>query len=317
MKRENPKILNDFLNYLATQNYSIGTIRGYNIDLLIFFNFIIKYLSLKIETKDINVFTLINVKGKDMIAFLSFLSYNRDNSAKTRQRKISAIKTFYEWLIVNYPTFDAKNPTDAIPIIKETERLPKYLKLNEAKKLQCIFNKYNSRNYIKNNAIITVFLNCGLRLSELINININNIDFDDNIMIVIGKGNKERVVYLNKITVKVLKEYLATRKVINLNEPLFLNSQNKRFSRRGIEAICEKAFKLADLEELRYTTHTLRHTCATFIYKETKDILIVKEILGHENIISTQIYTHVENEEARNAVNRNPLANFEVCKKAA
>lgn len=315
MRRENPKILNDFLNYLTIQNYSLGTIKGYNIDLLIFFNFIIKYLGLEIEAKDINVFTLVNIKREDIIAFITFLNYKRDNCFKTRLRKIAAIKSFYRWLFIKYPTFDAlKNPTNKIPWVEPTERLPKYLKLNEVKKLQYVFNMANSKNPIRDNAIIITFLNCGLRLSELINININDIDFDNKTATIIGKGNKERIIFLNTKTINAIKAYLTTRKCLHLEDSLFVSNRNKKFSKRGIEAICEKAFKLADLEKSEYTTHTLRHTFATFIYQKTKDILLVQELLGHSSIISTEIYTHIENEEVRNAINSNPLANFEVSK---
>ena len=318
MKEKNPKILNDFLNCLLIQNYSKGTISEYNCDLLNFFNFLIKYFNLKISTKDITVFILISVKKSDIIAFLVFLNYNRNNCFKTRQRKMASIKTFYKWLFVQYPSLNSKeNPAKSIPYIEPAERLPKHLKLDDAKKLQHIFNKYNSKNYIRDNAIITLFLNCGLRLSELIGIDIKNVDLDKKSIRIIGKGNKERIIYLNKISLEIIKKYLSTRKTINLEEPLFVSNRNKRFSRRGIEKICENAFKLANLEEYGFTTHTLRHTAATYIYKSTKDLLITREFLGHANITSTQIYLHVDNEAVKRAVNSNPLSNYKSEKVAA
>lgn len=319
MNIENPKILNDFLSYLVIfKNYSEGTIREYNSDLLLFFKFLIKYLNLKIKTQDINVFILASVKESYIIAFLVYLNYERNNCFRTRQRKVSSIKTFYKWLFSHYPAFyNRENPTKNIPHIEKTDRLPKYLKLNDAKRLQQIFNISNSRNYIRDNTIIILFLNCGLRLSELANIDIKDIDFNNKSISVVGKGNKERTVYLNKITIKSIKKYLETRKVIKINEPLFFDNRNKRISIHNIEKICKKAYELAGLKEYNFTTHSLRHTSATYLYKSTKDILITKKFLGHARLDTTEIYMHIENEDVKKAVNSNPLNNDRIKEIAA
>ena len=316
MRKENPRILNDFLNYLVIfKNYSKGTIREYNSDLLLFFNFLIKYLRLEINIREMNIFILTSVEESDIIAFLVFLNYDKDNCFRTRQRKMASIKTFYKWLFRHYPTFNnKKNPTKDIPYIEPTVRLPKYLKLDDARKIQKIFNISNSRNYIRDNTIITLFLNCGLRLSELANINIKDIDFNNRTINIIGKGNKERIIYLNKTAINSLKKYLNTKKVIDFNDPLFQNNRNKRISIYSIEKICKKAYKLAGLEEYEYTTHSLRHTAATYMYKKTKDILILKEFLGHESLDSTEIYMHLENDDIRKAVNSNPLNSYKSTK---
>lgn len=319
MRKENPKILNDFLNYLIVfKNYSKETVKGYNIDLILFFKFIIQYLNLEINLKDINIFILASVKESDIIAFLVYLNYNRENCFKTRQRKVAAIKTFYKWLFSNYPSFSKENPTKNIPHIEVTDRLPKYVRLADAKKLQKIFNITNSRNAVRDNTIITLFLNCGLRLSELVSIDIKNINFDKKVISVIGKGNKERQIYLNKKAIQAIALYLKTKKIINLRDPLFVDSRNKRITKFNVEKICKKAFKLAGLEEYGYTVHSLRHTSATYLYKETKDILIVKNFLGHSSLQSTEIYTHINNEEIKKAVDSNPLNNyFELKEKVA
>ena len=311
MRKENPKILNAYLMYLSLMNYSKETIIGYNVDLISFLNFILHYYELKIKFKDINVFILASIKRQDIIAFFIYLNNKRDNSFKTRQRKLAAIKSFYNWLFDNYPTFNKlKKPTDGFPYIETTQRLPKYLKLNDALKIQSIFNCSNCRFPLRNNLIISLFLLTGMRLSELRNINICNINFSNKTINIVGKGNKERVLYLTNRCIEKIKEYLDARKVVNITQPLFTTAGGKRLAKRTIEDICERAFTLAHLEEYGYTTHTLRHTFATYIYKETKDILLLKEILGHESIKSTEIYTHLENEVLREAVNNHPLSNF-------
>lgn len=310
MKKDNPKILNDFLLYLVLMNYSKETIESYNIDLLLFFKFLIYYLDLKIRLKDINVLVLASVKRYDIIAFFIYLNYERNNCFKTRQRKLASIKSFYNWLFRNYPGFDNINPTEAFPYVEVTQRLPKYLKLNDALKIQSIFNNSNCRFPQRNNLIISLFLLTGMRLSELININIYNIDFNNKTIRIIGKGNKERIFYLTDKCIKEIENYLQTRNVVNTTQALICNSKGERLTKKTVERICEKAFALANLTKYKYTTHTLRHTAATYIYKETKDILLLKEILGHESIKSTVIYTHLENEVLREAVNNHPLNNF-------
>ena len=315
MKKENPKILNDFFNYLIIfKNYSNETIKGYELDLILFFRFIIEYLNLDIDIKDINIFILASIKESDIIAFLVYLNYCRNNSPETRNRRLAAIKCFFKYLHMNYLHLQCKlNPAKNIKNAEHMLRIPKYLKLEDALKVQHIFNNTNSRNALRNNTIIVLFLHCGLRLSELININIKDIDFNKKSISIIGKGNKERFVYLNKIVIKTLRNYLASRKA-NKNEPLFINNRHKRISKPNVEGICKKAYQLLGLEEYGYTVHSLRHTAATYLYKEIKDILIIKEFLGHSSLEATETYTHINNVELRKAVYNNPLNNYKVHK---
>ena len=311
MEKENPIILRKFLKTLRIQNYSVGTIEGYELDLLIFFDFLIKYLHLEIKIRDINVFILAGIRKSDIIAFLTYLGNNRENNFNTRKRKIASIKTFYNWLFSNYKIFNNKqNIAEAFTYIERTRRLPKYLSLQNAKKIQYIFNISNSKYYLRNNTIISLFLSTGLRISELANIKLKNINFNNKTINIIQKGNKERIVYLNNNIVEKLKEYISTRKRIDLEDNLFLNNKNTKLSNRSIENICKNAFKLAGLEEYNYTVHTLRHTFATYIYKQNKDILLVKEMLGHQSVTTTYIYTHLENDELRKAMQRHPLNNL-------
>lgn len=311
----NIPILNEFLYYLVcVKNYSRRTAIGYSRDLKRFFKFLIEYLELKIDFKDINVFILGNIDESTIIQFLIYLNYYENNSPNSRGRILSAVKSFYKWLFLKYENTleNRDNPTINVPSLNRMERLPKYIELKKARKLESIFNADNSKFYIRNNTIITLFLNCGLRVSELININREDIDFEHKQLRVIGKGNKERIVCLNSTCINSLNEYLQTRN--DKQKSLFINSNLQRFKVRGIEEICEKAFRLAGLEKYNYTAHTLRHTAATYLYKSSQDILIVKEFLGHTTIKSTEIYTHVTSNTLKNAVDKNPLNNW-ACRK--
>ena len=313
---ECPAILNNFLNYLLSiKNYSIHTIKNYYLTLISFFKFIKEYMDIKINIKDFNIFILANVKESDIIAYLVHLNYNKDNTGQTRSGKLSHIRNFYKWLFSNYTPFNEKeNPAKYITNIKHVMRLPKYLNLEEVKKMQNVFTAKNTKYPIRNNTIIKLFLNTGLRLSEMSNLNISDINFTNNTIRIVGKGNKEIVIYLNKNIKNQLLLYIKIRnrnqKITYLKDPLFISYQNKRLGIDGIEDICKKAFELAGLGSKNYSTHTLRHTSATFLYKSSKDINLVKEFLGHHSIKSTEIYTHVMNDKIKEAVNNNPLNNY-------
>ena len=319
MKQENPKILDNFLNYLLSiKSYSIETVKSYNIDLLLFFYFIKEYMKLNVEVKNFNKFILLQVKEGDIIAFLVYCNYSRNNNSYTRQRKLMAIKCFYKWLFENVPNDGIlKNPVEDIVSFNKIERLPKYLNFEDAKKVQKIFNLKNSKNPIKNNMILCLFLTTGLRVSELISIKLEDIDFNNKTISITGKGNKQRTAYFNEHCKKELLKYLnfrnKNRKNISLNEYLFLNYKNEKYTRNGIYYICKKAYKLLNLEDKHYTTHTLRHTAATILYMYVKeDTLLLKEFLGHSSISSTQVYTHIHDLKIKEAVDKNPLNNFVV-----
>ena len=296
----NPKLLNDFLNYLKG-------ILGYSQ----FFEFIRQYYKLKIEVKNFNIIVFLEIKEADIIAFLVYLNFNRDNNPTTRQRKLYAIRRFYKWLLTNNPSIKKENPTKKISNIQKVERLPKYLSLENAKKIQTIFTRENSRNPIRDNTIITLFLSTGMRVGELINININDINFNKNSISIIGKGSKERTVYFSESCKNQLIKYLKFRSekdYLKSIEPLFISCRHKRLGIDGIEDVCSKAYRLMGLENYGYTTHTLRHTAATLMYMYvSQDILLLKQFLGHAQLSTTQIYTHVYNQQVKEAVNKNPL----------
>lgn len=319
--KENPKILNDFLMYLySIKSYSKNTISTYNFNILQFLKFLLQYWNIPIKTNQITIFILINVKESDIVAYLVYLNYTRDNSASTRKNKVDALRTFYKWIFNSYPTISNKNLILFLPKIQQQFRLPKYLSFDKSCKIQNIFNISNSRFHVRDNLIITLFLHTGMRLSELVNINIRDINFSGKTINIIGKGDKERIVYLNNYCIKKIKEYLKIRvknkKIINIQEALFINKNGQRLQQHGVEYICKKAFKLAGLEDYNYTAHSLRHTAATQLYMNTEDLLIVKEFLGHSNITSTEIYSHIHNSIVKDAVYKHPLANFK-CKNSS
>lgn len=311
-KKEVSKIIENFINYLVCiKNYSINTAKAYLSDLILFSSFIKKYKNIPLEIKDFNIFVFLQIKESDIIAFLVYSNYSKNNCPYTRQRRVTSIKAFYKYILGLHPVINKINPTENLPQIKKDERLPKYLKLKQAKQIQTVFSKENTKFPERNNAIITLFLSTGIRLSELINIDINDINFDDNSITIFGKNSKERIVYFSSYCKEKLFEYLNTR-VENDNRALFINRWGKRVGVNAVENICERAYKLLGINNNGYTVHTLRHTSASIMYiYVANDVLLVKEFLGHASLASTQIYTHLNNNKLREAVDKNPLNNYE------
>ncbi len=304
-------LIKRFLLYLKKVKIcSDCTIKAYKDDLLLFFCFIKKHLELGIDIKDINIFILKSIQPDTIYSYLVYLNYYRDNTASSRQRRLEAVRSFFKYLYNYYPAFrEDGNVMDSISKIQQMFRLPKYFSLEQSMQLQNVFTKENCRYPERNNAIITTFLNTGVRISELVSLNIDKIDLNNKLCKLIGKGRVESVIYFNDYTLNKINLYLSTRK--DNNEALFLSNQNKRISNSAVEDICKTAYKLIGLTDTdNYSSHTLRHTSATLIYKNTKDILVTKEFLRHKNIDTTLIYTHIEDEDIKKAVEANPLANF-------
>ena len=208
------------------------------------------------------------------------------------------------------------NPAQNLETPKLDKRLPKYLSLEDSKRLLNVAGSDDNRNNKRDYAIITLFLNCGMRLSELVGINIKDINFSECQMTVIGKGNKERTIYLNKACMTAINNYLAVRPVegiktdkANSKNALFLSERKERISRRTVQYIVDKELRVAGLDTSKYSVHKLRHTAATLMYQYGKvDIRALQEVLGHESISTTEIYTHVANVQARSAIENNPLS---------
>ena len=324
-REENPEYLNSFLDYTMTiLNKSPNTIKEYNYDLATFLKFIKIHFNLtqeedfsKIEIKDIDLNTIKKIQLNDIHAFLSYLTTNYHSKATTRARKASSIRVFFNYLCAKANLIES-NPAQNLETPKLDKRLPKYLSLEDSKKLLEVTQNEDNRNAARDYAILTIFLNCGLRLSELVGININDIDFSENKMTVIGKGNKERTIYLNKACIKSIKNYMDVRPKdgiktdkLNSRKALFLSERRERISKRTVQHIVDKELMAAGLDTKKYSTHKLRHTAATLMYQYGKvDIRALQEVLGHESISTTEIYTHVANEQAREAIENNPLSDM-------
>lgn len=308
----------DFLNYSSTiRGKSDSTIEAYGYDLGLFFRFIKMHRRLvpvdipfdEILIHDIDDEILRKVTLSEIYAFLSFTDKKRKNSTYARARKTACIKTFFKYLSVKARIID-KDPTVELERPKIKKRNPVYLTLDESLSLLRSMDKENI-NYKRDYCILTLFLNCGLRLSELVSIRISKIKEDT--LTVIGKGNKERVVYLNHACISSLNEYMTIRSKIETDDQykdyLFLSTHRRPINKRTVEILVKKHVQHAGLTDEKYSPHKLRHTAATLMYKHGKvDIRSLQMILGHENVSTTQIYTHVDNESLREAVNANPLA---------
>lgn len=316
----NPKFLNSFLDYTATiLNKSENTIKEYNYDLNTFLKFILYHFKMTKETDikqidihNMSIETVSKITLDDIHAFLFYLTTTYHSKAATRARKVSSIRVFN--YLSNKSGLIEKNPAQNLETPKLDKRQPKYLSLEDSKKL---LNTVSSeeRNKERDYAIITLFLNCGIRLSELVGINITDIDFSEAKMTVIGKGNKERTIYLNNACMKTIKDYLEIRPKEGIKtddkNALFLSERRERISNRTVQYIVEKELRKAGLDTRKYSVHKLRHTAATLMYQYGNvDIRALQELLGHESISTTEIYTHVANEQVRNAVEDNPLANL-------
>lgn len=321
LENENPPYLNDFLDYMITiQNKSKNTVKEYNYDLATFLRFLKIHFKItdetdlkKINFDDVTIDTLKKVSLEDLHSFLGYLTKNFDSKATTRSRKVSSLRVFFNYLCQK--KLLEINPTQNLETPKIGKRLPRYLTLEDSKKLLDVASNEDNRNYERNYAITTLFLNCGMRLSELVGINLKDIIWDECQMNVIGKGNKERTIYLNKACVKSLEDYIRVRPKTGLNadaeKALFLSERKRRISRRMVQEIIYGELKQAGLDATKYSVHKLRHTAATLMYQYGQvDIRALQELLGHESISTTEIYTHVSNNQVRDAVERNPLANL-------
>ncbi len=318
----NPDFLNSFLDYTATiLNKSPNTIKEYNYDLNRFLKFILKHFRMADEENlnDINIRymsidTVSKITLEDIHAYLFYLANNLQCKPATRARKASAIRVFFNYLCQKKGLIE-KNPALNLETPKLGKRMPRYLSLEESKKLLNVSIDEDDRNKERDYAIITLFLNCGMRLSELVGINIKDIDFSECKMNVVGKGNKERTIYLNKACINAINNYLNVRPTQgikqNSTDALFLSERLERISNRTVQYIVKKELRKAGLDTTKYSVHKLRHTAATLMYKYGNvDIRALQELLGHESISTTEIYTHVDNEQIRNAVEVNPLANL-------
>lgn len=317
MYEDVPKYMSDFLEYMSgIKNRSNSTIKEYYYDLRNTFKYlklvksgyndkqITKELLEKTDISSLDIKFLKNIILEDLHKYINYLSIVQLDKPTTRSRKVSAIKSFF-----NYVTLKSKilnlNPAVELETPKLPKRLPKYLNLDESiSLLHSVSGEFEERGL----CILTLFLNCGLRLSELVNINIYSIR--DNVLTVIGKGDKERSIYLNDACQKALKRYIAVRPTNGLKDrdALFISKRGTRISRRMVEVMVKKYIISAGLDPRKYSPHKLRHTAATLMHKYGGvDIRALQQVLGHESISTTEIYTHIDSDEVKNAIESNPL----------
>ncbi|WP_326909099.1 tyrosine recombinase XerC [Sedimentibacter sp. MB31-C6] len=308
-----PPPMSDFLEYmLSIKGRSEKTVSEYFLDLRTFYRFIVvRYkLSSKIDVFDdidINLVTLDilkKIKIMDLHAFIAFMDRERNNSNRTKARKIACLRSFFKYLY-SIVRLISENPAIDLETPKKNSRLPVALSLDESKD---ILTSINGANEKRDFAIITLFLNCGLRLSELISIDIDKIKGDT--LTVVGKGNKERTIYLNDACVKAIEDYLAVKpdSKPGHENALFLSNRKTRFTQRGVQHMVCKYLNEAGLSGKHYSPHKLRHTAATLMYQYGNvDIRALQELLGHESVSTTQIYTHIDKKQLREAVKHNPL----------
>ena len=311
----NPEFLNVFLNYQAFITFkSNSTVDEMYLDIRTFLRYI-QYINMpntrefkkeefkNIDIKDLTLQDMNKITFHTINDFIYFLKYSLDNDAKTRNRKLASIKKLFAYL--DSQNLITSNPTKNINRAKEEKRQPKYLNLNESKELLAKTiqseNKYKTRNY----AITCIFLNCCIRLNELVSINLSDIKFDEKTVKIHGKGNKERILYLNDAVLEAIKKYLEIRPQLNRANldynALFLSNRNKRISRRNVQQIIKNEITIAFNEiKKNIHTHSLRHTGATLMYDiNNTDIKVIQEILGHISISSTEIYTHVSSKRLK------------------
>ncbi|MBQ9411491.1 MAG: tyrosine recombinase XerC [Oscillospiraceae bacterium] len=318
-----PKILRDFLTYHETiKGHSKNTVDEYCLDLRTFFRFLKLHRGLvprvteleDIDIMDVDLDFVRAVTLAEVYEYLSFLSRDRVKNRQkkepeyglepaTRARKIASIKSFYKYLTVKAKLL-TDNPVQDLDSPRLPKTLPRYLSLAESEKLlDSVAGGNRERDY----CILCIFLNCGLRISEIVGLNLNDIRTDN--LRVIGKGNKERVVYLNDATADAINDYLLVRKGVKdaQTNALFLSNRKTRMSRETVHHMVKQSLLRAGLDAEKYSAHKLRHTAATLMLQNGVDVRTLQELLGHEHLNTTQIYTHVDNTELRIAASANPL----------
>ena len=332
-RTESPQILRDFLIYHETiRGHSKATVNEYYLDLRNF----LRYLKISrglvprdseldtIDILDIDAEFLRKVTLIEVYEYLAYLSRDRVKnrnaeevqyglSASTRARKIAAIRSFFKYLTSKAHILD-ENPLAYLDSPKIPKTLPTYLTLEESKRLlSAVEGKNKERDY----CILCLFLNCGLRISEIVGLNLSDLQTDH--LRIFGKGSKERIVYLNDACLDAIADYLVVRSNIAAvdRNAFFLSNRRSRMSTDAVHAMVKKTLKQAGLDPEKYSAHKLRHTAATLMLNNGVDVRTLQEVLGHENLNTTQIYTHVDNSGLRVAAASNPLASFHTGEKSS
>ncbi len=318
-----PPVLQKYAGHMVTiRGNSPKTVCEYLLDLRTFFRYMItQWNGIDPDTVDFEEISIKHicdedikrVTQKNILEYLIYAGINRENSATTRMRKLSALRSFFKYAFVKEHIIDS-NPTENIDSPKKSSTLPKYLTVEESVHLlDTVRNDKTSKTRIRDYTIIVLFLNTGMRLSELVGLNMESFDSELTKVRVLGKGNKERIIYLNRAVTAAMIEYLRERldpkHVRTSSNAMFLSGRDQRISNKTVQWMVGKYLKLAGYGSKGLSVHKLRHTAATLMYQSGKvDVRILKEILGHEQLNTTQIYTHVVDRNIEQAVEHNPLA---------
>lgn len=303
-----PPLAQDYLHYIRTiKGNSIKTVEEYSLNLKDLFLFYISYRKLEITMAEIDQPLLAQITTTDLYEYLYYLDSVKHNNANTRARKISCIRGFFKYLCGNQRLLK-DNPAQNIDSPKLKKSLPKYLNLDQSiQLLEAVDGDFKERDY----AILLLFLSCGMRLSELVGINMT--DLQDDVLRITGKGNKERLVYLTPACCQAIADYIKVRPKDQVKDrkALFLSKRRQRISVKTVQFLVKKYLEKAGLDTSRYSVHKLRHTAATLMYQNGHvDVRLLQEILGHSQLSTTEIYTHINNQQLRQAANQNPLANI-------
>lgn len=314
-----PEFIEEFKNYVAgIKNLSASYIDSMLSTLKGFLEFVNDHI-FDCKYENINEMSLNDIRflnNSDIYGFIFYLAENH-NSIGTRIKKIEHLRTFFDFLY-RIKTTLFKEPFKTIKREKNIyTKLPKYISLAESKKVLKVYENKEDFRSLRNNAMIHLFLGCGLRLAELNELKISNFDLKENKFVVLGKGNKERTCYLNANAKEILQKYINYRK----NNPiadkdidafLFISQWNRKISDREIRKIVKKTYEKAEIDETQYSVHTLRHSFATILYKSGVDIRLLQVLLGHSRIETTQIYAHLHNESLMNAMQGHPMSKFKI-----
>ena len=321
-RTEAPPILRDFLVYHETiQGHSHRTVDEYYLDLRNFFRFLKQNKNLvsqnapldDISIADVDLPLVRDVTLTDIYSYMNYLSRDRGLNNTSRARKVATIRSFYKYL-TNKAKLLETNPVQDLDSPRLKKSLPKYLNLEESMDL---LDNVDGKNSNRDYCILTLFLNCGLRISELVGLNTTDVRGDQ--LRVLGKGNKERMLYLNDACQRALTDWLDERSAMTLvdQNALFVTLQNRRrISTAAVHKLVKKHLSAAGLDSTQYSSHKLRHTAATLMLQNGVDVRTLQEVLGHDHLNTTQIYTHVDNEDLRTATKANPLGGVRQRKKS-